>query len=71
MLSLLSYENGVLILKGSKYIHRKYVSGRNNITMNKPNTVSGLKMKYGIPNDGHKSNWGVRLLPRCKGKKLY
>ena len=21
--------------------------------------IQGSKMKYGIPNDGHKSNWGV------------
>lgn len=38
-----SYENRVLILKDSKYIHRKYISGWNNISTNKLDTDSGIK----------------------------
>lgn len=40
---MLSDENGVLILKDSKYIHRKYKSRRNNMATNKLDIDSGIK----------------------------
>lgn len=68
---MLSYENRALILKDSKYIHKQYITGRNNIATNKPGIDSGIRNEIWDTNDGHKSNCRVRLLPRCKGNKLY
>lgn len=68
---MLSYENRALILKDGKYIHKKYITGRNNIATNKPDIDSGIRNEIWDTNDRHKSNWIVRLLPRCKGNKLY
>lgn len=66
---MLNYENRALNLKNSKYINKKYIRGRNN--RNKHNIDSRIKNEVQDTNDGHKRNWVIGLMLRCKGNKLY